>query len=208
MEASPIKIMLVDDHIVMRMGLVTATQGEDDMEVVVEAENGVEALEAYRVHKPDVVVLDLRMPKKGGIETIQDIRAEFPGARILVFSNYANGDEISKAFDVGASGFVVKEMSLGNLLEGIRQVHRGEKYIPADIARKVSRQVLSHLSPRELEVLGLVAKGMSNKGIAAELDLVEGTVKIHLNRILAKLGVSDRTQAVLAAVRMGIVQLD
>jgi len=208
MSKKAIKILLVDDHIILRMGLVTATQGEPDMEVVGEAENGDDAIAVYREQRPDVVVMDLRMPKHGGIEAIERLREEFPAARVLVFSNYSNGDEISKAFEAGACGFVIKEMSLDSLLEGIRQVHRGDKYIPTEVAARVSRRVVSNLSNRELEVLALVAKGLSNKGIAAELSLVEGTVKIHLNKILSKLGVADRTQAVLAGVRMGIIQLD
>lgn len=206
--AEKIRILLVDDHIVMRMGLVTATSGEPDMEVIGEADDGMHALEAYRRHKPDVVVLDLRMPRMNGIETIRALRAEFPDARVLVFSNYASGDEVFQALSAGASGFVVKEMALERLLEAIRAVHHGEHYIPPEISTRMNGRVLSQLSPRELEVLRLVAKGLSNKEIGAALQVVEGTVKIHVKSILAKLGVSDRTQAILAAVKRGIIQLD
>jgi DNA-binding NarL/FixJ family response regulator len=208
MTANKIRILLVDDHIVLRMGLVTATLGEEDLEVVAEAENGEEAIEAYRACKPDVVVLDLRMPKSGGLETLRRLQDEFGPVRVLVFSNYANGDEVMQAFMAGAAGFVVKEMPLESLLEGIRCVHRGEQYMPPEIASRVSRRAVSQLSRRELEVLSLVAKGMSNKDIASALHLVEGTVKVHLTNILAKLRVSDRTQAILAAVRMGIIQIE
>lgn len=203
-----IRVLIVDDHIVMRMGLVTAMTGEPDMEVVAEAENGVEAIEAYRTHQPDVVVLDLRMPKQNGVETIGLLRKEFGEVRILVFSNYASGDEVFQAFNAGAVGFVVKDMPLERLLEAIRQVFEGEQYIPPEISARLSRRVVSHLSPRELEVLSLVAKGQSNKEIAADLHLVEGTVKVHLTNIFAKLGVSDRTQALLAAVKRGIIQIE
>lgn len=203
-----IKILLVDDHIVLRMGLVTAANGEPDMEIVGEAENGNEALEAYRKEQPDVVVLDLRMPEKSGIETIRLLKKEHPGVRILVFSNYASGDEVLQSFREGAMGFVVKEMPLERLLEGIRKVHTGEQYMPAEISARVSRRVVSQLSTRELEVLGLVARGLSNKEIATELHLVEGTVKVHLTNILSKLGVSDRTQAILAAVKRGIISIE
>jgi DNA-binding NarL/FixJ family response regulator len=203
-----IRILLVDDHIVMRMGLSTATGGEPDMEVVAEAENGVEAIEAYRVHRPDVVVLDLRMPKKNGIETLRMLREEFGEVRVLVFSNYASGEEVLQAFKAGAAGFVVKEMALERLLEAIRKVHQGEQYIPVEISSRMSGRVLSGLSSREFEVLALLAKGLSNKQIGSALNVVEGTVKIHVTNILAKLGVADRTQAILVAVKRGIIQLE
>jgi DNA-binding NarL/FixJ family response regulator len=203
-----IRILLVDDHIVMRMGLVSATGGEPDMEVVAEVGNGLDALLAYRTHRPDVVVLDLRMPGLNGVETIRRLREEFNDARVLVFSNYAGGEEVFQAFRAGASGFVVKEMALERLLEAIRKIHRGEQYLPSEISARVNGRVLSQLSSREVEVLSLVAQGLSNKEIAARLDLVEGTVKVHLTNILAKLRVSDRTQAILAGVKLGIIQLE
>ena len=185
-----IRIMLVDDHIVMRMGLATAAGGEPDMEIVAEAENGIEAIQAYPIHRPDVVVLDLRMPKKNGIETIQLLREKFGSVRILVFSNYAGGDEVFQAFKAGACGFVTKEMALERLLEAIRCVHSGEQYIPSEISVRMNGRVLSHLSNRELEVLALVAKGLSNKEIGAQLN------------------VNDRTQAILVAIKRGIIHLE
>jgi DNA-binding NarL/FixJ family response regulator len=203
-----IRILLVDDHIVLRMGLATATSGEPDMEVVADADNGLDAIQAYRDHRPDVVVLDLRMPGLNGVETIRRLRAEFGEVRVLVFSNYASGDEAYQALRAGAAGFVVKEMPLDRLLEAIRKVHGGEQYIPPEIASRLHGRVLSQLSPRELEVLRMLARGLSNKEIGAELHVVEGTVKIHVTNILAKLGVSDRTQAILAAVKRGIIQLE
>jgi DNA-binding NarL/FixJ family response regulator len=206
--SSKIKILLVDDHIVMRMGLVTATSGEPDMEVVAEADNGVEAIAAYRTHRPDVVVLDLRMPKQNGIETIRILRKEFSEARVLIFSNYASGDEVFQAFAAGASGFVVKEMPLERLLEAIREVHAGQQYVPPEISIRLSGRVLSQLSPRELEVLRFVAKGLSNKEVGTALQVAEGTIKTHVKSILSKLGVSDRTQAILTAVKRGIIQLE
>lgn len=203
-----IRILLVDDHIVLRMGLTTATNGEPDMEVVADTDNGLEAIKAYRAQRPDVVVLDLRMHGLSGIETIRSLREEFHDARVLIFSNYASGDEIYQALRAGACGFVVKEMALDRLLEGIRKVHQGGQYIPPEIATRMSGRVSSQLSPRELEVLNLVAKGLSNKEIGGTLRVVEGTVKIHLTNILAKLGVSDRTQAILAAVKRGIIEIE
>ena len=207
-KASRIRILLVDDHIVLRMGLVSAANGEPDMEVVGEADNGNEALKAYRSLQPDVVVMDLRMPEKGGLETIRQLREAHGDVRVLVFSNYASGEEIYQAFKAGASGFVVKEMPLERLLEAIRRVHQGEQYIPAEISTRMNGRVISQLSSREIEVLALIARGLSNKEIAAELKLVEGTVKVHVTNILGKLRVSDRTQAILAGVKQGIIQLE
>lgn len=203
-----IRILLVDDHIVMRMGLITATSSEPDMEVVADAENGREAVKAFRAHRPDVVVLDLRMQGMSGIDTIRALQEEFENVRVLIFSTYANGEEVYQAMKAGAAGFVVKEMSLDRLLEAIRKVHRGEQYIPPEIATRMSGRLLSQLTTRELEVLQLVAKGRSNKEIGAELRVVEGTVKIHVTNILAKLGVSDRTQAIVVAVKRGIIRLE
>lgn len=203
-----IRILLVDDHIVMRMGLATAADGEPDMKVVAEAENGLEAISAYQTHRPDVVVMDLRMPKANGIETIQRLRDEFGAVRVLVFSNYAGGDEVFQAFKAGACGFVTKEMPLERLLDAIRRVHAGEQYMPPEISMRLNGCILSNLSNRELEVLALVAKGLSNKEIGAQLNIAESTIKVHLKNILAKLGVNDRTQAILVAVKRGIIRLE
>lgn len=190
------------------MGLVTATSGEPDMEVVGDAENGQDAVKAYRRHRPDVVVLDLRMQGMSGLETIRALRAEFANARVLVFSNYASGEEVYQALKAGAAGFVVKEMALDRLLEAIRKVHQGERYIPPEIATRIGERMLAQLSPRELEVLRLVARGRSNKEIAADLKVVEGTVKIHVTNILTKLGVADRTQAIVTAVKRGLIEIE
>jgi len=150
----------------------------------------------------------LRMPGLNGIETIRMLREEFGDVRVLVFSNYASGDEVYQALRAGASGFVVKEMALDRLLDAIRKVHEGEQYLPPEIATRMHGRVLSQLSPRELEVLRLLARGLSNKEIGTELRVVEGTVKIHVTNILTKLAVSDRTQAILTAVKRGIIQLE
>lgn len=208
MYPNKIRILLVDDHIVLRMGLAMAANDAPDMVVVGEAENGEEAVKAYRACQPDVVVLDLRMPKVGGMETIQMLKEHFGSPKILVFSNYTSGDEALQAFQAGALGFVVKDMPLERLLEGIRRVYEGDQYMPPEVSARMSRRVVSQLSKREFEVLSLVAKGLSNKEIASELHLVEGTVKVHLTNILAKLQVSDRTQAILAAIKRGIISVE
>jgi DNA-binding NarL/FixJ family response regulator len=203
-----IRILLVDDHAVMRMGLTTAAGDAPDMEVVADVENGQEAIEAFRKHQPDVVVLDLRLPGISGVETIRLLRDEFKAARILVFTNYAKGDEIYRAMKAGAAGFVLKGMTLERLLEAIRAVHLGDQYIPTEVASRVGERLLAQLSPREIEILHWLARGLSNKEIAAQLGVVEGTVKIHITNIFGKLSVSDRTQALIEAIRRGIVQIE
>jgi len=212
MQKSPrsakIRILLVDDHMVLRMGLTTAASDEPDMEVVADVDNGLEAIEAFRAHQPDVVVVDLRMPGLSGIETIAKLREEFGNVRILVLSNFAKGEEAYQALKAGASGFVVKEMVIDRLLEAIRAVHRGERYVPPEVASRIGERLLAQLSPREMDVLRLVARGLSNKEIAQELKVVEGTIKIHVTNVLAKLGVADRTQAIVVAIQRGIIEVD
>lgn len=203
-----IRILLADDHMAIRMGLMTAIGDAPDMEVIADVEDGHEAIEAYRHLRPDVVVLDLRMHGMTGVETVRALRQEFGGARVLIYSNFARGEEVYQAIRAGASGIVVKEMALERLLDAIRTVHRGEQYIPPQIASRIGERLLAHLSPRETEVLQLLAKGLSNKEIAAQLGLVVGTVKIHVANIFSKLGVSDRTQALVTAVKRGIIDID
>jgi DNA-binding NarL/FixJ family response regulator len=203
-----IRILLVDDHMAIRMGLMTAIGDAPDMEVVADLEDGQEAIEAYRKHRPDIVVLDLRMQTMNGVETIRLLRREFGAVRVLIYSSYAKGEEVYQALRAGASGIVVKEMALDRLLEAIRTVHRGEQYIPPQIAARVGERLIAHLSPRETEVLQLLAKGLSNKEIASQLGLVVGTVKIHVANVFSKLGVSDRTQALVTAVKRGIISIE
>lgn len=203
-----IRVMVVDDHVLMRMGLSFALNSQPDMQVVAEAEDGIDAVDLYRSHLPDVVVLDLRMPKRNGIETIHVIRHEFSAAHILVLSNYGTGDEITAALQAGALGFVVKDTPLAGLVAAIRQVHAGEQFLPQEIARRLAGRISSQLSHRELDVLTLVGKGRSNKEIGIELNLAEATVKVHVTNILAKLGVADRTQAILAGIRRGIIHIE
>lgn len=200
--------MVVDDHILMRIGLTSSLNNQPDMQVIAEAEDGVQAIEAYRAHRPDVVILDLRMPNKSGIESISLLKQESDSVRILVLSSYGSGHEISAAMHGGAAAYVLKSMPLAKLLDTIRRVHAGEIVCLPEIARSLAGRHASSLSDRELGVLVLISKGMSNKEIAAELKLAEGTVKLHVSSILAKLGVADRTQAILVAVKRGLVHLD
>jgi DNA-binding NarL/FixJ family response regulator len=203
-----IRVLLVDDHMAIRMGLMTAIGDALDMEVVADVEDGEEGLVAYRKHRPDVVIVDLRMQGMSGVELIRALRQEFGSVRILIYSNYARGEEVYQAINAGASGVVVKEMPLDELLSAIRAVYSGEKYIPTQVAAKIGERMLSKLSQREMEVLQLLAKGLSNKEIASRLGLVVGTVKIYVANIFSKLGVSDRTQALVTAVKRGIIDIE
>ena len=202
-----IRLLVADDHMVMRMGLVYAASAQPDMQVVAEVESGEEAIEAYRLHQPDVVVLDLRMRGMGGLAAIRALREEFTRPRIVVFSNYARGEEVFQALKAGAAGFVVKTMNLVQLLDAIRRVHAGEKYVPPELSMRMGERVLSPLSERETEVLALIAKGQSNKEIASGLGVTEGTVKLHVTNILTKLEVNARTEALVVAVQRGIIDI-
>jgi DNA-binding NarL/FixJ family response regulator len=203
-----IKIMLVDDHVLMRMGLTFALNNQPDMEVVGEVEDGDEAVEAYRRCVPDVIILDLRMPKKKGIETISSLRQSFGAVNILVLSNYGTSPEVAAAIQAGARGFLTKDTPLSDLANAIRQVRSGEQYLPPDVARRLTGGFLTQLSSREVEVLALIGKGLSNKEVGTALNVAEATVKGHVTSLLSKLGVSDRTQAILAGIKRGIIQLD
>lgn len=203
-----IRLLVADDHMVMRMGLVYAASAQPDMQVIAEVESGEEAIEAYRIHHPDVVILDLRMRGLGGLATIRALREEFHGARIVIFSNYARGEEVFQALKNGAAGFVVKSMNLTQLLDAIRRVHAGEKYVPPELTMRMGERTLSPLSERETEVLALIAKGRSNKEIAVDLGVTEGTVKLHVTNILTKLEVNARTEALVVGVRRGIIDIE
>jgi DNA-binding NarL/FixJ family response regulator len=200
--------MLVEDHILMRMGFVSATRIEPDMVVVAEVEDGAKVVENYRKHKPDVVLLDLRLPGMDGIQVIKALREEFPNARIVVLSSYGGGDDVTQAIQCGASGYVLKNMPLQQVIEAVRVVHLGGQYIPREIASRMGQRMQSGMSPREIEVLRLIAQGRSNKEIAAKLGIVEGTVKAHVTNIFEKLGSADRTQAITIAMKRQIVQLE
>ena len=200
--------MLVEDHILMRMGLISATRVEPDMEVVAEVDDGRKVLASYLQHQPDVVLLDLRLPGMDGIEVIRALHQEAPEARIIVLSSYGGGDDVSRAIQTGASGYVLKNMPLDQVLEAVRIVHLGGQYIPREIASRMSQRIHSDLSPREIEVLRLIAQGRSNKEIGAELGIVEGTVKAHVTNIFGKLGALDRTQAITIAMKRQILQLE
>jgi DNA-binding NarL/FixJ family response regulator len=202
-----IRVMLVEDHVLVRVGLACTVNVEEDMEIVAEAADGWQAVEAYRKHRPDVVILDLRLPGMDGIEVMKALQRESGAVRCIFLSSYEGGDEITRAMQLGARGYVLKSMASENLLAGIRAVYAGERYVLREIAGRMKNRIDSDLSPRELEILHQIALGKSNKEIAAAFDLVEGTVKGHVTNILAKLRAMDRTQAIVFAVQRGIITL-
>lgn len=203
-----IRLMLVEDHMLMRMGLVAAVQAEADLEVVAEAEDSQHALEGFRRSKPDVTIIDLRLAGEDGVAIIRLIREEFADAKILVLSSYGGGDDVERAVHGGASGYVLKSMPVEQVLAGVRAIHAGGRYFPREVAVRLSERVHSQLSTRELEVLRSISCGKSNKEIACELGITEGTVKIHVKHILGKLGALDRAQAIMIAIKRQILQLE
>lgn len=204
-----IKIMIVDDHPVVREGLSRIIVSESGMEVIAEAGTGAEALTQYRKLRPDVVLLDMRMPEMTGIQTIEAIRKEFSNARIIVLSTYDLEEDIYQSLQAGARGYILKDSPRNELLASIRRVHAGERVIPPNIATRLAERIGGNeLTAREFEVLKLIVSGKSNKQIGDDLGISEGTVKSHVNNILDKLGVTDRTQAVSVALKRGIVHLE
>ncbi|HSI50574.1 MAG TPA: response regulator transcription factor [Ideonella sp.] len=204
----PIRVLTVDDHALLREGIASMLAQQPDLQVVAEAGNGREAVEAFRQHRPDVTLMDLQMPLMGGVEATLAIRAEWPQARIVALTTYKGDVQIRRALQAGVSGYLLKSMLRKELVDGIRQVHAGRRLVPPEIATELAEHLLDEaLSPRETEVLRLVAQGGSNKRVAGLLAVTEDTVKAHMKGILAKLGAVDRTHAVTIALRRGIIEL-
>jgi two-component system NarL family response regulator len=205
----PIRILIVEDHQVVRQGFVALLRMVGGMDVIAEASSGTQALELYRTHKPDVTLMDLRMPGMGGVETITAIRGEFPDARVIVLTTFDGDEDIYRAIQAGARGYLLKGMSIDELVEAIETVHKGRSKIPAAIAERLAERLSGNaLTERETEVLKTIALGKSNKEIATALFISEATVKTHINNLLSKLGATDRTQAARIALQRGIVHLD
>jgi len=203
-----IRILLVDDHPIVRAGLASIVNSQPDMEIVAQTDSGREAIELYATQQPDVTLMDLKLPGASGVETIRALRQRFGAIKVLVLTTYEGDEDIYQALLAGASAYIIKGMPHELLLQGIRHVYQGNVFLPAEISRAVGRRSDDDaLSARERQVLRLMASGNSNREIAVELGITEGTVKCHVGVILSRLGVKDRTQAVLIALRRGFVHL-
>jgi DNA-binding NarL/FixJ family response regulator len=203
-----IRVLSVDDHPLLREGIAALLNSEGDMKLVAEATNGQDAIEKFRLHRPDVTLMDLQMPALNGIEAIIGIRSEFPNARIVVLTTYTGDVQVLRALKAGARGYILKGHVCRELLDTIRAVHSGQKRIPAEVAAELAEHTGEDaLSSREIDVLRLIAAGNANKEIAGRLSITEETVKSHVTNILAKLGANDRTHAVTLALKRGIIEL-
>ena len=209
MTKESIRVLIVEDHNVVRQGLVALLNVIDGLSVVGEAADGVEAIDQFRKHQPDITLVDLRLPRLSGVEVIQRIRQESPQARFIVLTTYDGDEDIYRALKAGARAYLLKGMTSEDLVTTIRAVHAGKSHIPPAIAERLAERMgAEDLTPREFDVLEQIVHGKSNKEIAAILNVSEATVKTHINSLLGKLGVTDRTQAATAAIQRGIVPLE
>jgi len=203
-----IRILTVDDHPLLREGIAALVKAEDDMQVVAEAGDGAEAIEKFRLHRPDVTLMDLEMPSLNGIEAISQIRDEFPEARIIILTTYTGDSKVVRALKAGARAYILKRHVHRELLSAIRTVHAGKKRIPPEVAAELAEHAADdELTEREIDVLRLVALGNGNKQIADQLSIGEATVRTHVSNILSKLGANDRTHAVTIGLSRGIIEL-
>jgi len=209
MSAAPrIRVFCVDDHPLMREGIATVIRNEPDMQLVAEASTGHDAIRGFREHRPDVTLMDVRMPDMGGIDALLAIRTEFANARVIMLTTFEGDAEIKRALEAGAQGYMLKSMPRKQLVDVIRKVHRGQKHIPNEVAAQLMEHLGAEtLSKREVEVLQKVAAGNRNSDIAALLFISEETVKGHVKHIMEKLGASDRTEAVAIGIRRGFIHL-
>lgn len=207
-ETERIRVLSVDDHPLVREGIAAMINDQPDMQMVAQGASGKEGIARFREHRPDVVLMDVRLPDMSGIDAMITIRSEFPGARVIIVTSSEGDAEMRRALEGGARGYMLKSMPPKELLEAIRKVHDGKKTIPTEIADRLADHYGDEiLSQREIEILQQVAEGNRNKDIADKLFISEGTVKVHLKHIMGKLGANDRTQAITIAVRRGIIHL-
>lgn len=203
-----VRVLCVDDHPLVRKGIASILNNEPDMKLVAEAANGEDAVAMFKAHQPDVTLMDLRMPNMDGIEAARQIRAEFPDAKIIALTSFDGDQEIYRALEAGVRGYLLKEMVHTEVVRAIRLVHSGKRLMPPEVAERLTDYFpKAALTPREVEVLTLVATGLANKEIASKLGTADGTVKIHVQNILSKLNASDRTHAVTIAIQRGIIKL-
>lgn len=209
MNQSPlIHVLIADDHVMVAQGLTTLLECQSNITVIGRASNGREAIELFRQHQPNIVLMDLRMPVMGGVEATIAIRAEFPQARIIVLTTYDGDEDIYRGLRAGAKGYVLKDAEAQELLSAIRAVHAGQQYIPPAVGAKLAERMgIPELSDRELEVLNLMARGKNNQEISAALSISESTVKFHTKNIMSKLGASDRAQALITALKRGVINI-
>ena len=207
-EQPRIRVFSVDDHPLLREGIAAIINNQPDMTVIAQSANGQDAIQQFKLHQPDVTLMDLRLPDMSGIDVMIGIRAEFPEARIIMLTTFEGDVEIKRALEAGARGYLLKSMPPKELVEVIRQVHAGKKRIPPQLAAQLAEHMSDEaLTTREIEVLGQIAGGNRNRDIAEQLFISEETVKVHIKHIMEKLGASDRTQAVAIGIRRGIIQL-
>ncbi|MBV6624591.1 MAG: response regulator transcription factor [Rivularia sp. (in: Bacteria)] len=208
-QTTTIRTLVAEDHEIVRDGICAIVNQQPDISVVAEAENGEQAVKLYREQQPDVVLMDLRMPKVEGVEAIAQIKSEFSEAKIIILTTYDTDEDIYRGLQAGAKGYLLKDTSSEELATAIRTVYQGKKYVPQHIAIKLAERITSsELTNREMEVLNLLTKGKNNQEIGSLLSITEGTVKFHINNILNKLDVKDRTQAVITAFKRGLARLE
>ncbi|PZD75297.1 Transcriptional regulatory protein DegU [Acaryochloris thomasi RCC1774] len=207
--ATPITIMVTEDHGIVRQGIISILERQPDFTIVAEAKDGLEAVALYATHQPDITLMDLRMPNLEGVEAITRIREYSPDARIIILTTYDTDEDIYRGLQAGARGYILKDADFEDLVDAVRTVHKGKRYLPPNVALKLAERMdTEELTEREQDVLNLMVLGTSTPALAKALNISEGTVKFHINHIFQKLGVNDRTQAVIAALRRGLVRLD
>jgi two-component system, NarL family, response regulator len=208
MSQPSIQVLIVDDHVMVAQGLTALLSSQPDMTVIGRASNGLEAIECFCQHQPDVVLMDLRMPQMGGVEATSAICEQFKQARIIILTTYDGDEDIYRGLQAGAKGYVLKDAEAQELLSAVRSVHAGQLYIPPAVGAKLAERMgIPQLSDRELEVLNLMARGKNNHEISAELSISESTVKFHTKNIMSKLGASDRAQAIITALKRGVITI-
>ncbi|MEM9092448.1 MAG: response regulator transcription factor [Cyanobacteria bacterium P01_F01_bin.53] len=207
--AAPITILVTEDHGIVRQGIVSILQLQEDLSVIAEARDGQEAVDLYGIYRPDITLMDLRMPNMEGVDAIARIRENDPKANIIILTTYDTDEDIYRGLQAGARGYILKDADFEDLVDAVRKVHSGKRYLPTNVALKLAERMdTEDLTDRERDVLKMMARGTSTSALAGALRISEGTVKFHINHIFQKLGVNDRTQAIIVALRRGLIRLE